>query len=325
MHAEECEASFSSHFPCLPEGFNKALSFDRGERGAYLKKRLFLWRAEGDLLSPAIVQKEDASSQNWEVVSLEDRYQFGGSFAGGYHFAHGDWRAGLQYTYFGSRTSSPGTEISSSEGEIVPLWAADQRAGGPYFSEEARWTLYRHLIDLDLSRRYYVGQLLAVSAQVGLRAILFSQKYQAEYGNATTSLTTQTQTDSWSLGPRLQLSSSWFIGSGLELFFDIASTLSYVDCDAHHQEEDPLGSYELQLNAKDVRVCPTQEMSAGIGWGASFLRHAFHLHVTLEYTLEALYGQNVLRSFLEPIVVNFSRGSDDLTLQGFTLSVRSDF
>ncbi len=307
-------------------GFNHATNFDLGEYRAFLTKGLFFWQAQQENMSPGLIRSTSSSALNSETIELKQSYEPGFSIAGGYRTHHGDWQIQLGCTYFRSHVRSPNTSLSADSGkEVVPFWAHANHGLGAFLSEESNWKLHNYIFDGFLYRRYYVGELLLFSTQIGLRSYLCNQKFLVKYAGPSTTLESYNAADSWNFGPRWAASSSWFLGSGLRLIGKTGASLAYAKYTLSHNEKNSTNTTIFKIKDDRYRLASAAELSAGIGWGASFFQQTFHLDLELSYDLLALFGQNMMQPLIAPFAVSFEKSSQTLYLQGFTFIMRSDF
>ncbi|MEL7431017.1 MAG: Lpg1974 family pore-forming outer membrane protein [Chlamydiota bacterium] len=306
---------------CLRDGWNAPAQFDQGDLGGYLTKTFLIWKVEGDSTAPGVVVLGSGA----EEILLEKEYRLGFHLGGGYHLPYGNWQIELGYSYLPMKATSQEVQSDSSAEEIAPFWAKKSQDAPSFLSENSVWTFSAQSVTASLLRRYYVGQKLLVALETGLRSWIVQQNYDAKYAGVNAHLETHSKAHLWNLGPRTSLHSDWFIGSGLRFFGHIGGSIGYTKAGIDHLETKDENATLFSLSDERPFLAPTSEIGVGLGWGASFLERGLHLDASLRYDLFVLYGQNVMKSLLEPFVENFSRGSYDVYLHGFSLMVRSDF
>jgi hypothetical protein len=190
------------------------------------------------------------------------------------------------------------------------------------------------MLDLELSRPYYVGTKLTFQPFVGVEAGWIKEKFFGAYREgfipAPPSLSSFTYLDakseSWLLGLRAGVDTNWCLGEGFRLFANSALAIFYQDFDNHKKFYVPLQeSIETAQSescpAKQIAVNAHFEMALGFGWGAYFFNNEWHIDLSAGYEFHLLTDQYFKHAL--------SRGqpltAKDHYLHGITITGRFDF
>ena len=209
------------------------------------------------------------------------------------------------------------------------------------FDLKTNWKLRVNLGDLELSRKYFVGKELIFRPHFGLRGGSLNQLYSATeigrvspYSGDDITIITNLKSDSWLIGPRAGLDTSWRLGCGFRMFGDVAASLFYQKFDVKSIQVKLVQSGVTDdsiLNLKnDVRyINPNFELGLGFGWGTGFCDDSWHFDLTAGYEFHQFWNQNMMRHLndtfenLDTTYVDADAG--DLMFHGLTITARLDF
>jgi len=202
-------------------------------------------------------------------------------------------------------------------------------------SMSGRWKLNMDLFDFELARKYYVGTKLDFRPFIGMRVALIDQRMTISPEVLLNLVNIgirelRVSSDSWGIGPRLGIDTSWHLGCGFRTIGNTAASLLYTDYKMKifqstiNQAADTNPGRDASSKRKFLRT--NFEAALGFAWGTYFSSNTYHLDFGATYDFNVFFHQNMMRYYVESGKFNkgqFSPGN--LYTHGLTVNVRLDF
>lgn len=314
-----------------------------------------------------------------KLKDFEFQYCPGFQVGLGYNVGCDNWQIYGEYTYLRSNSSStigpvdpvvvPDTlRLSGGTPQVEPYWNSYPYIPSVlgvvvYTDGYGKWNLDLDIVDLQLSREYFIGQCLTFRSFASIRAAWIDQKFNAVYNgfqpvegasddNFQYVYNKKATTKSWGVGPRVGLDTDWFICNGFRIFANSGASLLYTKySDIKEAANFTLTNPDLELtiipidnSSFDNQPCyirPQADITLGVGWGTDFC-NSWYFDLEIGYTFNIFWSQNMFiqpKEFvfvpLDPDSLNIpfytvSRNGNelkggDLTLQGLVVKARLDF
>lgn len=197
------------------------------------------------------------------------------------------------------------------------------------------WGIKSDILDLELSRAYYVGRKLSLAPFVGMRGIRLHQTKISEYTGLDSELTNTlyihvfNRANSLGIGPRVGINSNYLFGSGTRLFGNMAASLFYQHF--RTKMDHTLANMTLQttgitkIRDKESNITPNLEIAIGFGWGSYFCKNRWHMDIFASYEFHIFWNQNTPRGIYESLYSRVDGSPAALTFQGLNVGIKVDF
>ncbi len=256
----------------------------------------------------------------------------------GYNKISDAWDLNAYWTYYHNASNIRTTFVNNGSTGGYPLNnnpfyfnANSSPLGSPQVS--GQYKVMYNMIDLELSRAFYVSCGLAVKPLFGVEGGWIKQTLRST-ANAPAGSFNQTlagglsnyllanQMNYWGIGPKFGLNTDWKLGGGLELFANFSAAFLYGQT-----YNNQLGTiYSLDStnntyinNKGNVRtLIPATKGIVGIGYATSFACDRCF------FSLKAGWEVNYLLNF-QSLKIFSSNNLSSLNLQGVTVDVEFDF
>ncbi len=291
---------------------------------------------ERTTLAPGTVDGFPATGFSEKVVNLDHRWDFGCRVGIGYNMPHDGWDLSLTWLRFYTRasrhhhfTTAKTTLPSQSDINLVlgTNTANDTRAS---------WKMHLNQLDLPLGRSFFVSKWLSVRPHVGLRSAWIWQKLKTDYRTATTANADLRNKDHisnklnfWGLGICAGLDTQWGLGSGFSIYGDGAVSLLSGFFKNNRAETALVGSavQYLGMTNSDRTSRAITDLELGLRWSRMFCNNGFNLQIQGGWEHHMYFGMNQFptRMLAATDQGKFWQNQGDLTMQGWTLSMRFDF
>lgn len=275
----------------------------------------------------------DGSNFNEDIsfISNDCEYHSGFSVGLGKYFCWDNWDLYAEYTWFHNTTNTSKTASDSSINSF--LWQVGFRDLTPreiaHNQVKSKWKLDMDLLDLELSRPYYLGCELLFRPHVGLRAAWIDQNYDLTYsdsfyGSEEAVLQINNSSDSWGIGARAGFDSTWRFCSGFYLYGNFAASILYTDYTSvkNSRESEFLGINDVRFTNSICTARPNMELALGLGW-ADYCDcdcSKWFLNLSVGYEFHTFWNQNVMRN-----IYDSNTGNTNLYLHGLTITAKLDF
>lgn len=262
----------------------------------------------------------NANSIRGPIKHLNFEWEPGFKVGLGYLFGRDGWDIYLDYTRF--ETHAHSSASSEIEG-LFPLMGLETSG---FAKAKAHWHVEFNDIDLTLGRSYFVSKYLALHPQFGLTAAWIQQHRHAHYSNLPSSaLKLNGKNNFWGIGPRIGADAQFYLGRNFSVYADAAGALLWGDFHVKEKEKNTVAGteiYELRYNLH--RMVAAIDFGMGLSFETNFNNDACHFMIKTGYEGQYWWRQNQLPIF-NSSAVDFTRESEDLSLQGLTVDFRLDF
>ena len=191
---------------------------------------------------------------------------------------------------------------------------------------DAHWHVDFYDLDLVLGRNYFVSRYLALHPYFGLTSAWIQQHRHVRFEEPSGDLMKlRSKNNFWGIGPRLGIDSQFYLGRNFSLYGNFSGALLWGDFHVREKESFPLDDLEI-YNLRDNlhRMVSTVGFGLGIAYETNFNHDANHFMVKAGYEGQYWWRQNQLPIF-NAFALNFTRQSEDMSMQGLTVDFRLDF
>lgn len=269
----------------------------------------------------------------------------------GMSFKRDDWALYGEYTRFKADESAGydvGINFQFQENYLLstPL---NLNSNFVFKSVKSKWHLSFDMLDLELSRPFYVGQKVVFEPHFGLNGGWIDQRFNlsgvAQFSSVKDNdfnILANFKQDSWLIGPRAGLDSKWMISCYLRVFANVAASLYYQKFEIKNNSsrfdifpgilngtEQNFVKYEIS------RIIPSAELCLGLGYGKYFFDNQWYFDLCAGYNFIYFWHQgqfvnadsplNYTAQGNPPQGVTVSASPADLLIQGLTITARVDF
>jgi hypothetical protein len=287
------------------------------------------------------VQAENTALYNSSIKHLSFDWNFGFRFGIGYNLPHDGWDVVANWTWFQDKAKG---NVSTNSGLIYATNAfplANPTVTG-FASSNANLWLKLNMIDLDLGREFFVSKWMTLRPFIGLRNAWIYQTVQSNYQspsftsipvyNPTTNVYSKAQNNYWGLGLHSGLNSQWGLGAGLSFFGNASFSIINGFFKLNDYQTNNLSNGAHNDFVTNKNTVHTQrviaELATGLRWETMFADDGAHFQVQAGWEQLMFFGQNQFSNFfgsLPSAAGNYFANQGDLSMQGWTLSVRVDF
>lgn len=287
-----------------------------------------------------------SSVMRGEAIELKKKYHPGFQIALGLYGNEDNWDLGGQYTYLRAKNQQQnkapiGGVLLASRGH--PLIVNNNT----FDTAKQTWHSKLDLVDLELSRNYFVGKLLTMRPCFGAKALFTRQAITTTSTNENTESSTpvnavpgkllvEEKNHSWGVGPKMGLSSNWELSEGLSLVAQGASSLLYseylIQSETAFQRNANSSSNAGYVNkvattSRLRTLRPHMEMETGLRYGIHFNRHNWHLSFGASYGFQVFFQHNMFPTFTSDtlMMAKHQMSEGNLYVHGAKASLRLDF
>jgi len=255
-----------------------------------------------------------------------------------------NWRLYAEYTYLhpsirGSAEAEAPVDPVTDSFISTKWWLLDAPVPGRDFVKiSTTWDLDVDVVDLELSRKYYVGNSLTFNTIVGLKAAWIGQKYTTnmrELDPDGAVYREKNETENWGVGPRMGLNTHWLFCNGFRIFANGSASILFtkfttdtIDATLENGVVGALPPQTYGANYRGVDYCslkPEADMSLGLGWIDNFCCNKWYFDLELGYTFMIFWDQNQFHTFVNSENDFYVRDGGNLVLHGLTVTTRVDF
>ncbi|MEI6243175.1 MAG: Lpg1974 family pore-forming outer membrane protein [Chlamydiota bacterium] len=250
----------------------------------------------------------------------------------GINLDHDSWVLDLEYTRIhlkqhGAIGANTGTD------EMDSFWT-NHASGTTYNHLSGHWRLRADLLDLKLGRPFYLGTYLTVRPSFGFRGGWLNQKYTSKQTFVSGSHSTvNVKQNTWLVGPRAGIGSSWLLGAGFRFIGDVNAGLYFQQFKTPYKDVINNASTYSESHDKKQNILTTNlEFFTGLGYGTYFDHNNWHFDLLIGYNFQIFFDQNRMREVASNVMNTLidanspSPGSAaNLFLHGLVVTARFDF
>lgn len=268
--------------------------------------------------------------------NIDEDFDFhpGFKIEGGVSIRRDDWTLYLEYTRLKSTNKAGrdlGDNFSFTTNYLQNFFLqqlSNNSSNSIFQSINSKWVLNFNLLDLELSRPYYVGQKVIFKPHFGLRSGWIDQRYDLiGFAPFVSSQNIQkaeinAKQDTWLMGAKAGLGSEWIFGCNYKILANISASLFYqkFSMNVNNYVSSNSVNDQIKLNTEFSKIIPNLECYLGIGYGKYFCNNQWHFDLCAGYDFQYFLHQN---QFIFVTSIPFL--STDLMLQGLTIAARLDF
>jgi len=244
----------------------------------------------------------------------------------GLNIGHDGWDVYLQNTWLDA------DESDWFQGDFARELIGEPFLVGGVTHASVDWDFHIRVLDLEWGRHFYISPFLLLRPFFGLKGFWSDQDYKAKvigFSNAnrteTGRNTSHFDEDSWGIGIRAGVQTSWSFTRNFSLFGNLALATEW--CRFHLKlkqtaffDETNASTVLVNLNNHQYEMIPVLELALGLRWEMWWAQDSYH--VMLQWGCEEQMWWNYARSFEN---FNVLSTGNDLNFQGLTVRARFDF
>ena len=260
-------------------------------------------------------------------------WDWGVRVGAGYNFDYDGWEGAAEYTYFDTISSEKTAAGPASS--IVPLKGSadiNGEADGFDYCKKAKsnYKFNFNNVDVDLARNYFVSKDLSFRPHFGLKSSWITLTQKVSYGSAadvpSSVVSVHDKNDLWAIGPNAGLNSRWHLCNGFGIFADASGSLLWGYYKVSHNEKESSDSDQsIRILAPMHRFCPNAQLAIGLSYDRYINNDKQHISATLGWETIYYFRANQSLKIDDFASRKYSRYSEDVSMQGVTLSLRFDF
>lgn len=187
---------------------------------------------------------------------------------------------------------------------------------------KARWNIHFYILDLDLTKAFFLSPKIALHPYCGLKGASITQHVRSKahsFFPTVSNFTSKDRNDFWGIGPALGCGAKYFLTNGLNLFGSLGGAVLWGDFTIRHKDT-------AQVQKFDTRqLSPMAQIQLGLGYETNVYHDHYRFSFNARYEMQYWWGQNQMPMFSSFVIGRFERYAEDLSLQGVTFDVRFDF
>ncbi|MBM3207059.1 MAG: hypothetical protein FJZ57_00405 [Chlamydiae bacterium] len=313
----------------------------------FITADLLIWQAHEDGLAYVTKGNSDTLYKS-KTEELNFKWDPGCRVGIGWNTPHDGWDTLLTWTYYHTKASSTTTR---DEDTLYPLFESPYYNSflttDPY-SAHGKWRLNLNLIDFELGREFFVSKWLTLRPFIGGRSAWIYQHMNANYNGyeylpptttkglgidpITINYRYRDRNAFWGVGVRPGLGSQWGLGNGFSFYGNTAVSLLYGFFQEKQHQYCDFSSGDTVNHIKNNHSTRTSsvivESQVGLRWETMSTNDRIHFSISAGWENFVFFGQNQFNRFVgatEETQALFFANQGDLTIQGYTLSLRLDF
>lgn len=325
----------------MPVNLNLRCNWKLFLTGSYL-----YWQAKEDGLELGTITYPDIEQSQpvtrTEVNNLKFDFSSGFKILGGISFDRDNWEIFMDYTRYNVKDNTFTAVGVYSGYRILSNWFATAQLFNQIFGVRGSWKLNLDLLDAEVSRLYFVGKKLLFKTHFGLMGGWLDQKYDL-IGSLTRNVnlsqkvysTTNFKSDSWLIGPKIGLNTSWVICNYLKMFGNVGTSLCYQKIKTFGIESVPaisvrnptlnLAATKTTFQSEVGFITPILDISLGLNSGFCFCKKRYHLEFETGYDFEYFWRQNMINYTENKPSSSANTPIYNLMIQGLRISAKMDF
>jgi hypothetical protein len=254
------------------------------------------------------------------LAEINSDWHFGFRAGLGYRFSNIDWVINAEYT----RLKFASLEHTSANGGIS---ASGLFLAGNETSAKAKWALSFNVLDVDLSRPYFLRPRFSLEPRIGLRSAWITQRDHAQYFNASNdqSRLLKYVNSASGIGIFGGTRMSWHWSRQWSLYGGASASLIYgkMNVAAKSMNFAVAPAIPLDVSADTYKVLPNMSIDTGLQWQMCW--KAVCLSLAAGYDFQYWWRQNQRPHLDANTNYSWIRHAEDLGFQGFKLSAALDY
>lgn len=251
----------------------------------------------------------------------------------GYRIPHDYWEAKARWTRFHTNASGSSSKTSNSSNENIAVYNdgytwGESTATNPV---SAKWSLDYDLLEIGLSRSFFLGKNLSLDMQFGVAGGWIDQDYDnqvpalAGENRTNQNFAFQFSNNFSGGGLFLSMAPQWTIWKSLSILGNMNAYLlrGQFDIDQNWFNNSTGGS-DMSIHKDYARNRAGLAGKLGVQWETFSSCHKYHFILAAAYEGTIWFKQNLLSQVMTFYTENFERRGD-LEMQGLTFSARADF
>jgi len=324
----------------FPSGYNHQARINVDGWNVFISGSFIYWQAMEGGLELGVFYKDPGEPGQDNFISnilINFQYQPGFKVALGTCLGHDNWILSCEYTWL--HFSDTKLVILSDVGDSYYISTSWTREAEHFYYSQATWKLRYDMIDLEMSRPFYVGTDLVMKPFGALRGGLIKQYYNicfaVEAPSSGNSWITNLEEKTWMLGPRAGIDCDWIFfnyfrligNAAMALFYQHFETIGYnCEFDSDHSVVDPFWN----VDTSEWQITPNLEAALGLGWGSYFgANNRWHFDLSALYEVNYFLNQNKMRQVASTNLLTGAYApivpAQDLMMHGLTITARFDF
>jgi hypothetical protein len=255
------------------------------------------------------------------IVQMNCDWQFGFRTGLGYRFSDIDWTLGAEFIRL---------KFHNHEHVAIPdggLSASGLPGATNESSAEAKWAISFNVLDVDLSRPYFLRPRFSMEPRIGVRTAWIKQNDRALYLNAFTdgSSLLKNVNSTAGIGVFGGTRLNWHWSSQWSLYGGATASLIYgkMKVAAKIMNSGFVSVVPLDISADTYKVLPNMSLDSGLQWEKAWKVVRFAL--AAGYDFQYWWGQNQRLHLKRGTQYSWSRYAEDLGFQGFKLKATLDY
>jgi hypothetical protein len=282
-------------------------SLHRGS-GLIISGSFIYWKPEQDDFNVGITGPRPGAEQ--KVHEFQSKYEPGFKAGIGTNFSYDNWVLYLEYTDLHVHQSNA-RGSNSRYPMIVSPWVGiteyDQNLYLPFASTSNEilhsgvsnhWRFNFQMLDLFLSRSYYVGKKLVFNPFLAARGAKINQTLNVNFTYNTTGrpaveniIYSHNKNNTQQIGPRFGLDMNWLVGSNFRFGGTVAGALLYTQYQLRHTEV-LNGASHSNIHSDPHAFRFNCDMALQLGWRAYMSRHRRSIDLCFKYEALGFWQQN---------------------------------
>ncbi|MBS0653443.1 MAG: hypothetical protein JSR39_07970 [Verrucomicrobia bacterium] len=275
-----------------------------------------------------------AGNEKFDYQNLDFDYHIGFRAGIGYNIPHDSWDLYAYWTHY--NTDAEGHSHTADGEGLFPTWGFFSPGSNQTryaLNANARLRLNLNIIDVELGREYTVGKWLNFRPSMGIRTGFIDQHYHVVYrpiilevGSGFAADDIKLKNDYWGVGPKAGIDTQWVFGRGFCIYGSAAISLLFGEFEIRRSEFIPNSPFSNKAHHDFHQVRAITDIAIGIGWDIMLAHDQYHLSIRGGYEQHLYFGQNQFdRVYYTAFMSNIGSNLGDLSLQGWTASLRVDF
>jgi hypothetical protein len=326
-------------------GTKQPSRFDDGDYSFFIEGDFLYWQAKQDGLEYVVKTSTpglpdffgSSGTLKGHLKDINFDWGPGSRIALGYHTSYDYWDLAATWTHFHEGSTS---REKAGSGGLSAVWLllGSSDTTPPAFnvtSANARWHLCYDVLDIGMSRNYFVSRALTLTPKAGIRNAWIDQLTKYSYNLVTTTMgpeKVRLKNNFYGVGAVLGLDLNYYLGRNFSLWGKLAGSLLtgffHVEEKAVVEGLSPGGApVSYNLNDHVAKLTGNLETGIGLQWERDISPRKSHVAIFAGFEFISWLSQNQLKNFTHAGSNNniFFDAKGDLTLMGFTLGMRFDF